>query len=141
MIIPTTVSDGALRRRSDGGSEMIPQRINVAINVDMLAAIDRVIEREQVSLTEAVRRLVTYGELLYRSSRDDGATIVVKHTGGLWTHNAEQSATARVRAGEKPRSFRPRGRYGGRQRAQPAMAAPSDVGFARRSPETTATIT
>lgn len=56
-------------------------RINVAVNADMVSAIDRVIETEHVSLTEAVRRLIGYGDFVYRSKRD-GATVLVKSTSG-----------------------------------------------------------
>lgn len=59
-----------------------PRRINVAVNVDMLAAIDRVIEREQVSLTEAVRRLISYGDYIYRATKEENATFVVRSKDG-----------------------------------------------------------
>jgi Ribbon-helix-helix protein, copG family len=55
-----------------------PRRINVAITPEMLDAIDRVIEREHVSLTEAVRRLLGYGEYIYRTIKEDGASIIVR---------------------------------------------------------------
>lgn len=41
------------------------ERINVAVNADELAAIQLLIERERISLTEAVRRLILYGAALY----------------------------------------------------------------------------
>jgi hypothetical protein len=44
----------------------------------MLEAIDHVIEREQISLTEAVRRLVGYGDFVYRAVKDDGAAVVLR---------------------------------------------------------------
>jgi hypothetical protein len=59
-----------------------PRRINVAVNADMLAAIDRVIEREQVSLTEAVRRLISYGDYVYRAAKEENATFVVRPKDG-----------------------------------------------------------
>jgi Ribbon-helix-helix protein, copG family len=59
-----------------------PRRINVAVNGDMLAAIDRVIEREQVSLTEAVRRLISYGDYVYRAAKEENSTFVVRSKNG-----------------------------------------------------------
>jgi hypothetical protein len=59
-----------------------PRRINVAVNSDMLAAIDQVIEREQVSLTEAVRRLIGYGDYVYRVAKDEDSTLVVRSKNG-----------------------------------------------------------
>ncbi|MBV9013194.1 MAG: ribbon-helix-helix protein, CopG family [Pseudonocardiales bacterium] len=59
-----------------------PRRINVAVNSDMLAAIDRVIEREQVSLTEAVRRLISYGDYVYRAVKEENSTFVVRPKNG-----------------------------------------------------------
>lgn len=54
-----------------------PKRINVAVNADELAAIDLLIDREHVSLTEAVRRLISYGGFLYRAARVEGSEVVV----------------------------------------------------------------
>jgi hypothetical protein len=48
----------------------------------MLAAIDRVIEREQVTLTEAVRRLIAYGDVVYRMVKEDGQTMVFRSKDG-----------------------------------------------------------
>jgi len=57
------------------------QRINVAVNADMVSAIDLVIETEHVSLTEAVRRLISYGDFVYRSQQD-GKTLITKTADG-----------------------------------------------------------
>lgn len=59
-----------------------PRRINVAVNSDMLAAIDHVIEREQVSLTEAVRRLIGYGDYVYRIAKDEDSTLLIHSKNG-----------------------------------------------------------
>jgi hypothetical protein len=59
-----------------------PRRINVAVTPDMLAAIDRVIEREQVTLTEAVRRLIGYGDVVYRSVKEQGQTMLFRSEDG-----------------------------------------------------------
>jgi hypothetical protein len=52
-----------------------PKRINVAVNEDELRALDLVIAREGVSLTEAVRRLLAYGEFVYQAIRVDGVDV------------------------------------------------------------------
>jgi Ribbon-helix-helix protein, copG family len=59
-----------------------PRRINVAVTPDMLAAIDRIIEREQVTLTEAVRRLIAYGDVVYRMVKEEGQTMVFRSENG-----------------------------------------------------------
>ena len=59
-----------------------PRRINVAVTPDMLAAIDRLIDREGITLTEAVRRLVAYGDVVYRMVREEGQTMVLRSKDG-----------------------------------------------------------
>jgi hypothetical protein len=54
------------------------KRINVAVNAEMLQAIDLVIDREGVTLTEAVRRLISYGDFIYRAARLDDAELLVR---------------------------------------------------------------
>jgi len=70
------VTTGADERETASASS--PKRINVAVTPEMLAAIDRVIAREQVTLTEAVRRLIAYGDVVYRSVKEDGQTMVFR---------------------------------------------------------------
>ncbi len=60
----------------------VARRINVAVNGMMLAAIDRVIEREHVTLTEAVRRLIAYGDLVYEVTAQQNTTLLVRDPGG-----------------------------------------------------------
>ena len=70
--------------RSGGNpSSSTPRRINVAVSPDMLVAIDRVIEREKVTLTEAVRRLITYGDFVYQTTKIQGGTLVVRLPDGI----------------------------------------------------------
>jgi hypothetical protein len=54
-----------------------PKRINVAISPAMISALERVIEREGVTLTEALRRLVGYGDFVYRAVRDHGEQLLL----------------------------------------------------------------
>lgn len=56
----------------------LPKRINVAITPEAAAALHLVIDREGVSLTEAVRRLIGYGEYFYRAAKVDGAQLIVR---------------------------------------------------------------
>lgn len=56
----------------------VARRINVAVSASMLSAIDRVIEREHVTLTEAVRRLIAYGDFVYEATMDQRSTLVVR---------------------------------------------------------------
>lgn len=56
----------------------VPKRINVAVNPEELTILQVVIEREGVSLTEAVRRLIGYGEVVYRAVREEGAEVLLK---------------------------------------------------------------
>lgn len=54
-----------------------PKRINVAISPEVVRALENVIESEGVTLTEAVRRLVGYGDFVYRAIREDGEQLLV----------------------------------------------------------------
>lgn len=51
------------------------KRINVAVSPDMVKAIQHVMEREHVNLTEAVRRLLGYGDFVYRAIKDEGREV------------------------------------------------------------------
>ncbi|HEX2130862.1 MAG TPA: hypothetical protein VHH15_04825 [Actinophytocola sp.] len=55
-----------------------PKRINVAVSPDTVRALENVIEREGVTLTEALRRLIGYGDFVYRSVRENGEQLMVK---------------------------------------------------------------
>lgn len=54
-----------------------PRRINVAISPDTVRALEHVIEREGVTLTEALRRLVGYGDFVYRAVRERGEQLLL----------------------------------------------------------------
>ena len=77
--------DEALRETNGGPVETavpVARRINVAVNGMMLAAIDRIIEREQVTLTEAVRRLIAYGDFVYEVTKKQHSTLLVRDPEG-----------------------------------------------------------
>lgn len=67
---------------SDSQARTAPKRINVAVNPETVKALEALIEREGVSLTEAVRRLVGYGDFLYRAVKDDNAVVLLKTADG-----------------------------------------------------------
>jgi hypothetical protein len=67
---------------STGTSSAAPKRINVAVNPEMIAALQNVIQHEGVSLTEACRRLIGYGDFVYRTVRQDNAEILVRTKDG-----------------------------------------------------------
>ncbi|GGP86967.1 hypothetical protein [Saccharothrix coeruleofusca] len=55
-----------------------PKRINVAVSPETVKALQTVMDREGVSLTEAVRRLVGFGDFLYQAAKVEGAQVLVK---------------------------------------------------------------
>ncbi|MEV5716419.1 hypothetical protein AB0L41_21205 [Amycolatopsis mediterranei] len=55
-----------------------PKRINVAVNPETMGALQKVMEREGVSLTEAVRRLIGYGDVLYKAVREEREEVLLK---------------------------------------------------------------
>ncbi|XVV00857.1 ribbon-helix-helix protein, CopG family [Actinosynnema sp. CA-248983] len=54
------------------------KRINVAITPDTARALEAVTAAEGVSLTEALRRLVSYGDFVYRAIKQDNAEVLLK---------------------------------------------------------------
>lgn len=59
-----------------------PKRINVAVSPDTVTALENVIEREGVTLTEALRRLIGYGDFVYRAVRENREQLIVKGADG-----------------------------------------------------------
>jgi len=53
-------------------------RMTVNVGASTTAALQLVVEREGVTLTEAVRRLFAYGELIYRASKVDGKDVLIR---------------------------------------------------------------
>ena len=68
----------AQRKSVEESDSSRPRRINVAINQEMLDIIDALIDREGVTLTEAVRRLVMYGGFVWRVARVEGQDLVCR---------------------------------------------------------------
>lgn len=55
-----------------------PKRINVAVTPEIVRALEMVMENEQVSLTEAVRRLIGYGDFVYRAIKQDNSEVLIR---------------------------------------------------------------
>ena len=53
-------------------------RLSVNITPATQAALDRLVEREGVTVTEALRRLVGYGDLVYETSQINGDDILIR---------------------------------------------------------------
>ena len=62
---------------TQGHSGAEPKRINVAISPEMVRALENVIKREGVTLTEALRRLVGYGDFVYRVIKEGGEQVTI----------------------------------------------------------------
>jgi hypothetical protein len=75
-------ANGATDWNASKTTSAVPKRINVAVNAEMIAALDNVIQHEGVTLTEAVRRLIGYGDFIYRAAKQDKAAILVRTSEG-----------------------------------------------------------
>lgn len=70
------------RTESAESQRAVPKRINVAVSPDAVSALENVIEREGVTLTEALRRLIGYGDFVYRAVRENREQLIVKGPDG-----------------------------------------------------------
>jgi hypothetical protein len=68
--------------RSKKTERVEPKRINVAVTPETVRALEALIEREGVSLTEAVRRLIGYGEFVYKAIKEQNSEVLVKSKDG-----------------------------------------------------------
>jgi hypothetical protein len=59
------------------------RRINVRVDEATARALENIMGREGVTLPEAVRRLVGYGDVLSRAVHEDGATVHLKQKATL----------------------------------------------------------
>lgn len=66
--------EGPIRHAPAGN----PKRINVAINPETLEILKRTIDRDGVSLTEAVRRLIGVGDAVMTPAKTEGAEVLLK---------------------------------------------------------------
>lgn len=58
--------------------DMTPTRIDVAVSPGTVEALQTIMAREGVPLSEAVRRLVTYGDVAYRAVKENGEQILLR---------------------------------------------------------------
>jgi hypothetical protein len=75
-------SETAAHKASGAPARAEPKRINVAVSPDTIRALENVIDREGVTLTEALRRLVGYGDFVYRAVKDNQEQLLVKSDEG-----------------------------------------------------------
>lgn len=80
--VPTTTSPTEATEHTDPSAELPApgdiKRINVAVNPDIVRAIQRVMNTEQINLTEAVRRLIGYGDFVYRAIKENGEDVLLR---------------------------------------------------------------
>jgi hypothetical protein len=59
-----------------------PRRINVAVTSEAIGALKIVMERENITLTEAVRRLLNYGYFVYHAVKEEGGGLELQTADG-----------------------------------------------------------
>lgn len=57
----------------------VSTRLTANLNQATMEALQRLATTEGVTVTEAVRRLVGYGDLIYQAIRFDGADVLIRH--------------------------------------------------------------
>lgn len=55
-----------------------PKRINVAINPETVEILQRTMDRDGVSLTEAVRRLIGVGDVVTTAAKVDRCAVLLR---------------------------------------------------------------
>jgi hypothetical protein len=74
----TEHTEASPSREAGAKQRTAAKRINVAVNAETLAALENVCERENVSLTEAVRRLIGIGDVMYRAAKEDQGELLIR---------------------------------------------------------------
>jgi hypothetical protein len=64
--------------RDDSNPKSKLSRISVNVTPATQAALDRIADREGITVTEAFRRLVGYGDLVYQTTAINGDDILVR---------------------------------------------------------------
>ena len=64
--------------KDDSNPKSKLSRISVNVTPATQAALDRLVEREGVTVTEALRRLVGYGDLVYETTEVNGDDLLVR---------------------------------------------------------------
>jgi hypothetical protein len=66
---PTAQSEATVPQAANGSAK--PTRLSVNISRDTLEALQEISSEKEITITEALRRLVGYGIIVYRANRDD----------------------------------------------------------------------
>jgi hypothetical protein len=74
---PTDVRGGT-PDAGDASAKPKLTRLSVNITPATQAALDRLVDREGVTVTEALRRLVGYGDLVYETTQVNGDDILIR---------------------------------------------------------------
>ena len=75
---PADVRSGTTNAGDAAGAKPRLARLSVNITPATQAALDRLVEREGVTVTEALRRLVGYGDLVYETTQVNGDDILIR---------------------------------------------------------------
>jgi hypothetical protein len=80
MKAPAETKTGVASNDEPRQDEPPPTSTRLAVNITPTtkATIDRLVEREGVTQTEAVRRLISYGDLVYRTTQIDADEILIR---------------------------------------------------------------
>jgi hypothetical protein len=82
---PTGAKNGTPQHEESSESSSRPKlgRLSVNVTPATQAALDRLAEREGVTVTEALRRLVGYGDLVYETTKVNGDDLLIRRDGVL----------------------------------------------------------
>lgn len=78
---PTDTANGATpppRESNDSPRAAKPGRLSVNVTQATQAALDRLVEREGITVTEALRRLIGYGDLVYQATQINGDELLLR---------------------------------------------------------------
>jgi hypothetical protein len=77
---PTDTANGSAPppRDSNDSHRAKSGRISVNVTPATQAALDRLVEREGVTVTEALRRLIGYGDLVYETTQVNGDDLLIR---------------------------------------------------------------
>ena len=75
-----SAANGAPHPRESVDSTQKPKQGRISVNVTPAtqAALDRVVEREGVTVTEALRRLIGYGDLVYETTQVNSDDLLIR---------------------------------------------------------------
>jgi hypothetical protein len=74
----TDAKDGTSQVKEDASAKPKLGRISVNVTPATQAALERVVDREGVTMTEALRRLVGYGDLVYETTQIHSDDLLIR---------------------------------------------------------------